>query len=430
MVLSKTQKYEYLDKLLHCRELEGNAEYQRLLAYLVKNTIEGHSLKEYTIGIEFFKKDASFNPTDDNSVRYRIYKLRDKIRRYYEYEGKDDPVKLIIPKGHYFVQFSEKDINHRIQHPPEYKIRYWRKFALGALAACVVLVAVLIILMFTSHRIVDPIPSNDKIWSTFFDNTLPLVLLIGDNLIFHEFDEQLGYNRRIMDYRINTFAAMRQYQESFTQRKIDQLYVSGEAPHYGIRNITDLMHVFYSFNKTFDINWTSETTVNGLKDRNIIYIGEFKNMRAMQSVLSLTSFQIRNLVGSPILFEIENADTSKNHSFRFSPHVARGEENVDYGFIAKVPGMRNEQYLIIAGFEYASQVELVQLLSRSEMLNELEENIKTELGHIPPYFEILFEVTGYGIINYNSEIIFIDEIDPKEFHQRALQALRDQEMLR
>ena len=92
--------------------------------------------------------------------------------------------------------------------------------------------------------------------------------------------------------------------------------------------------------------------------------------------------------------------------------------------------MGDERYVIIAGFEYSSQVELVEMLCRTESLKQLENRIQELHGYVPPFFEILFEVTGYGIVNYNSEILFFDEIDPQTHRERALQALRDREMVR
>ena len=428
--MTESEKLKLLEQVVSSSEFEGDVEYSQLLAYLVKSTLAGKSLKEYSIAVEHFEKDASFNPATDNYVRYRIYKLRDKLRRYYDHEGQHDAVHVVIPKGHYFVQFEKASKTGRQDKPTVRRLNYWRAAALGLTVVCAVLTILYLRHVNLQVHITEPIPNNDPIWSHFFDNDLPTTICVGDFLIFSERDEQLGYTRRIMDLRINTFDALRQYSESFTDREISRLYFNGELPHNSLHNMVDLLHVFYSLQKPFDIRMSSELAAADLKGRNIIYIGEFSNMRILHSVLSLTSFQIRNLVGGPLHFAIENADTSKNLSFRFTPHIERGEENIDYGFLAKVPGMGDERYLLIAGFEYSSQVELVEMLCCTPALKQLEQKIKEHHGNVPPFFEVLFEVTGYGIVNYNSEILFVDEIDPQTHRERALQALRDREMVR
>lgn len=77
------------------------------LNYIVSSAIEGKEdrLKEYTIGIDVFEKDASFDPTTDSIVRVEASRLRSKLREYYDEDGPDDPIKIEIPKGHYVPLF-------------------------------------------------------------------------------------------------------------------------------------------------------------------------------------------------------------------------------------------------------------------------------------------------------------------------------------
>lgn len=67
---------------------------------------EEHGLKEYTLGIDVFEKDTSFDPNIDSIVRVEASRLRSKLREYYGEYGADDPVKIDVPKGHYIPTFS------------------------------------------------------------------------------------------------------------------------------------------------------------------------------------------------------------------------------------------------------------------------------------------------------------------------------------
>lgn len=76
---------------------------QRFLEYIVGEALEGRAdrLKGYTIGIEIFDRPTSFDPLTDPIVRVEAARLRDKLREYYETEGRSDLVRIEIPKGSY-----------------------------------------------------------------------------------------------------------------------------------------------------------------------------------------------------------------------------------------------------------------------------------------------------------------------------------------
>lgn len=81
---------------------------QRFLRYVVAETLAGHAdrLKGYTIGVEVFDREQSFDPTIDAIVRVEAARLRAKLREYYDGEGRNDPVRLELPKGKYAIHME------------------------------------------------------------------------------------------------------------------------------------------------------------------------------------------------------------------------------------------------------------------------------------------------------------------------------------
>src|SRR5579884_1512054 len=61
----------------------------------------GPPLKEYEIGVSVYERPNSFDPRADGIVRVEATRLRHKLREYYESEGKDDPVRIELPRGSY-----------------------------------------------------------------------------------------------------------------------------------------------------------------------------------------------------------------------------------------------------------------------------------------------------------------------------------------
>lgn len=85
----------------------GRAERsKRFLRYVVEQALDGHAdaIKEYAIALEVFER-SGYDPKVDSVVRVEASKLRGLIRTYYEDEGRDDPVRLEIPKGAYVPRF-------------------------------------------------------------------------------------------------------------------------------------------------------------------------------------------------------------------------------------------------------------------------------------------------------------------------------------
>lgn len=82
---------------------------RRFLRFIVTETLAGHAdrLKGYAIAVEVFDRDASFDPAIDAIVRVEAARLRAKLREYYATEGRDDSVRLALPKGRYAVQVEE-----------------------------------------------------------------------------------------------------------------------------------------------------------------------------------------------------------------------------------------------------------------------------------------------------------------------------------
>ncbi len=76
---------------------------QQLLQFLVAQAYgpDAEALKEYTIGVEAFSRPRNFDPKIDPIVRVQTHRLRQKLREYYDTDGRHDPILIEIPKGHY-----------------------------------------------------------------------------------------------------------------------------------------------------------------------------------------------------------------------------------------------------------------------------------------------------------------------------------------
>jgi hypothetical protein len=96
-------------RILRSVAFRNAATLQQLLQFLTARALEGgstDSLKEYIIGVEAFGRPQDFDPKTDTIVRVQIHRLRQKLREYYDSDGKRDPIVVGIPKGHYLPSFE------------------------------------------------------------------------------------------------------------------------------------------------------------------------------------------------------------------------------------------------------------------------------------------------------------------------------------
>jgi hypothetical protein len=77
--------------------------------HLIGNTQE---ITEQRIGTKIFHRASNYNPGEDNIVRSYARLLRKRLDEYFEQEGIDEPVRLVVPRGAYvpiFEYYAEKN---------------------------------------------------------------------------------------------------------------------------------------------------------------------------------------------------------------------------------------------------------------------------------------------------------------------------------
>ena len=88
-----------LEKVLAADCLRDAELLRRFLRHVVERTLAGAAgeLKEYSLGIDLFGRDASYDPRLDPVVRMAARRLRVKLQEYYERDGRGDPLRIEIP---------------------------------------------------------------------------------------------------------------------------------------------------------------------------------------------------------------------------------------------------------------------------------------------------------------------------------------------
>jgi hypothetical protein len=122
------------------------------LLYVAEQGLSGHpeEITEQNIGHHVYRRREDYSPMDDNIVRVSARRLRNKLREFYETEGKEEPWIVEIPKGGYTPLFQEREapqsaaifpvVQQKAQEPVEQTrrtSRYWLAVALVFIATLI-----------------------------------------------------------------------------------------------------------------------------------------------------------------------------------------------------------------------------------------------------------------------------------------------------
>lgn len=99
-----------LARILGSADFDATDREHRFLSHVVDETLSGRGdrIKAYSIAVEVFGRDASFDPQSDPIVRIEAGHLRRALERYYLTAGVADPILITIPKGGYVPVFLRR----------------------------------------------------------------------------------------------------------------------------------------------------------------------------------------------------------------------------------------------------------------------------------------------------------------------------------
>ncbi len=100
-----------LKSILASLSFSKSPNLSRLLEYLCNKYFEGcgQDLNEYSIAVEALGRTADFDPGTSSIVRVEAHRLREKLSKYYEGEGVDHPLMIVLEAGHYAPHFVRRE---------------------------------------------------------------------------------------------------------------------------------------------------------------------------------------------------------------------------------------------------------------------------------------------------------------------------------
>jgi hypothetical protein len=402
--VSQQKKREIFDKIAVSNDFSQLQKYQDLLSYLIESS-DRSDLKESTIAIEFFRKDATFDPAVDSSVRAFISNLRKKLEHYYLTDGKDDDIRVTIPKGHYYVEFIKNDQRQtRISSKIHSKLPY-----LIFIPLTLILLSIIVYYHQTRDQQFDEKQNlfvleknSGYIWQEWLESDKEVLIVLG-NYYFFEMPFGNGRYHFIRDQFINSeddFDAFKNEYPYYADiyRTTSNTYLDEHIPYC-------LSHIIQSFvlsGKEFKLKLSSEVSEEDIRSSNIIYIGPYKCFNILNNIVEKLNFRY---VGSTVSLKFYEEDTADSLIF---PFRNTGEPiRKDLAMVAKVAGVYNNEFILFTSYYDFGNIATVKHFANPVSPGELKQ-LKSH------FFEALFEIEGINTarMDLNIKLLHFNPLDP------------------
>ena len=183
-----------LQSVLHSPSFARSPGLGRLLSYLCEKSFAGEDsqIKEYSIALDVFGRQESFDQDSDSIVRVQANRLRKRLAEYYAGEGRNHRIHITIPVGQYVPAFEEQ--LKPSARPPLVESVTWPARAgsnLGspglkwhyAVGAAFLVLAVSVFVLFSARqRATSPTPTQTSKTPTAPAATAMVGLPVGDEI--------------------------------------------------------------------------------------------------------------------------------------------------------------------------------------------------------------------------------------------------------
>jgi hypothetical protein len=139
-----------LQAVLHSAMFVRSPALSHLLSYLCEKTFAGETdqIKEYSVAVDVFDRQESFDQDTDSIVRVQANRLRKRLGEYYAREGSSHLIHITIPVGQYVPAFQRvvsADLSAtEVKAQVPASRTFWRSRSFWVMASAVILMCGLV----------------------------------------------------------------------------------------------------------------------------------------------------------------------------------------------------------------------------------------------------------------------------------------------
>jgi hypothetical protein len=402
--ISAAQVEEQLRRILASERFAHSERLRRFLQYVVEETLAGRGdkLKEYSLGVAVFNRDASYDPRTDPIVRVEAVRLRARLSEYYSSQGSDDPLIIELPRGSYTTTVRWRSAGQESQIA---QLRRWRWIRNASIAAALVMAALSTALFLQNRSLREeaaalppPLVAADRspIWGPILASPADVAIVFGSPLFFENEQKRFYLRQYDVNDPVNRFK-LPEFQT------LDRLLGPLSEPRYMYAQMGDVycLHQLGAFLgrhgkqtraiPAFQANW------DAIKNSNLIVIGPAR----MNPILERLPIQLDFEFQPDFYVTNRRPQPGEKTSYWTPSH----RDALSYGVIASAPGLApNREILVFTSHASAGTRGAVEYLTGPATLRELTARLNHRPGERRNY-QILLRVLADHEQAYRTEYV-------------------------
>ena len=418
MLVQDNVVQEQVQRILNSDTLRNAQVLRQLLRFLAEKSIAGDTdnLKEYTIGLDALGKPASYDPKHDSVVRIQIGRLRYKLLEYYRTEGKNDPIVIDLPKGHFRITWENRtatspepalaaisvfpQVAQPIVIPQVQELKKQIRLGYFGLAIIVIWALSASVLAVNQYRANAPLreawtPELKELWEPFITSNRPTILSVGSPLFINL--QGIGSFRDLALNKWDDVVAsphIQSMRKAFGNPVIAPRYIYtgvGEMTSaFQLGKLLDVGPMKISLMRSSEISWQQ------MVDDNILFIGpprvfgDILQQSPVEEDFSNTEDGIRDQKpdsGHPAFYP----DTYSS----LAAYGAAGwpEDGEIYALVSRTPGPLGTGAVMAFNSNHSPGIlGAVQWFTNPAFARELVLKMRKPSGEIPKYVQLVLKV--------------------------------------
>jgi Transcriptional regulatory protein, C terminal len=384
------------------KSFEKSPTLRVLLTYLWQNRNE--PISEYAIATEALGRSPMFNPKTDATVRVQISRLRQRLEKFYEQEGKDCAERLTIPLGSHSIQIDCVSVPVKalaVISEPALMATVLRPSRASRVLAwtCAVLLVTSVGLGVALYRSrasakQGAVPEAARFWKSFFGNGRQSRIILPTP-VFLAFSPRRGESVMFRDTLVNDFNAR---ENSAGFEALHKLMGNPSlAQNYTVTSDTfasvKLARYLDRFSLTTSVHSSADAPLEALDNENMIAIGTGGTLTPLKPYMDRMSFVL-----GPHEQSVEFRKQLPGEPKRIEWLQESSERAVWPGVIAYLPGPGGRTRLLILASRHTSA--LVSFLTSANGLEQLDRMWKAKGS--PDYYEVVVnsEMNGLDLVRF------------------------------
>jgi hypothetical protein len=373
-----------------------------LLTYLWQHRNE--PISEYAIATEALGRSPLFNPKTDATVRVQISRLRQRLEKFYEHEGKDCAERLAVPLGSHSIQIECVDVPVKAlsvaPEPTRIPVAIQPSKAAAVLSwICAVLLITSIALGVALYRGRSSSkqgsnPEPARFWKSFFGNGRQSRIILPTP-VFLAFSPRPGESVMFRDTTVNDFNAR---EKSAGFEALHRLMGNPQlAQNYTVTSDTfasvKLARYLDRFSIVTAVHSSADAPLEALDNENMIAIGTGGTLTPLKPYMDRMTFAL-----GPHEQSVEFRKQLRGEPKRIDWVQESTERAIWPGVIAFLPGPAGRTRLLILASRHTSA--LVSFLTSANGLEQLDRMWKAKGS--PDYYEVVVnsEMNGLDLVRF------------------------------